>query len=104
MEIARVKEGLGMDRLSCLECEDAENDTDGEYGEIDNGWICWNEKRRHVANLKSFPFKTDQKCCCPRFWRTKFANLIKGRDIEDRRAYNQFLIALWGLGLWEAES
>lgn len=45
---------------SCMHCSHCSDDSDGpEYGPA--YWVC--EKKEHMSNLKSFPFKTAQKCC-----------------------------------------
>ena len=45
---------------SCVHCKHCEDVSDGpEYGP--SYYEC--NKKPHISNLKSFPFKTPQKCC-----------------------------------------
>lgn len=41
-----------------------------DIGEVVNigkeGWVCDGASNGNVANLKSFPFKTEQKCFVPK--------------------------------------
>lgn len=50
---------------SCEHCAHCFDDSDGpEYGPA--WYVC--VERPHMSNLKSFPFKTSQKCCELAFW------------------------------------
>ena len=47
---------------NCINCAHVEDASDGpEYG--GSFYICSKEGKEHMSNLKSWPFKTAQKCC-----------------------------------------
>lgn len=47
---------------SCVHCTYCTDESDGpEYGPL---WsACKKEGKKHMSNLKGFPFRTAQKCC-----------------------------------------
>lgn len=79
-----IKQAIGFDGLAnCENCPYIEDVSDGwEYGQ-GPWWICGKKGRQHVSNLKSFPFKAEQKCWEPDFWRSRFPDMIKNGEDED---------------------
>ncbi len=87
-----IKQAAGIQDASCRTCARLGADDDGNYPEYCVSWhICTKPGRSHVTNLKSFPFKTDQKCWEPEFWQSKYADMIKtGEDEEILRLIGEF--------------
>ena len=80
--LQKVKDAVGIRCANCLTCAHKSRDGDGNEPEYATSWdIC--DKFPHYANLKSFPFKNDQKCWEPEFWCSKFAHEIKTGDHEE---------------------
>lgn len=51
---------------NCLNCAHITDENDDCYSSK-SWYICEKKGREHVSNLKSFPFKTPQKCCTLNF-------------------------------------
>ena len=49
---------------SCVYCKDKwyHSAEIGEFNSDPSGWVCEGHKNHGVANLKSFPFRTEQPC------------------------------------------
>lgn len=94
MNIEAIKRAVEITHANCETCMYFSYDGDG-YEYNSEYPVCNNEKRRHVENLKSFPFKTEQQCWNPNFWHSKFVRLIKlGEEKEIDEAYELFTQAL----------
>lgn len=90
--VGKLKNILCCEIANCSTCAAFRHESDGEYGEIFCGYYCDNEDRpgnERLTNLKSFPFKKEQRCWQPDFWQTKFADEIDGTDeTHDSAAYH----------------
>lgn len=85
-----LKIRFGIDKANCGTCKHLATDSDGDgYGEF-----TYCEKRDCISNLKSFPFKTDQKCWKPNFWSSKFTSIINGSNESVDKAFSEFDAAL----------
>jgi len=82
---------------NCLFCVYHEN----EYG-LDTGNVDYCAKNTGKDNLKSFPFKTPQKCHHPDFWKVLqvdsdlqnvyyMENADEKKDIQRTKTYHKFI-------------
>ena len=80
-----LKRATGIKEANCSTC--AYLGWEGDGPEYNGNWaVCDNPQKKHVSNLKTFPFKSDQKCWKPEFWHSKFADEVKtGEDEEERQ-------------------
>lgn len=88
-----AKQTVGISQANCETC--AYLGSDGDGYEYNGTWpVCDNPKRQHVNNLRSFPFKAEQKCWLPNFWQSKYASEINtGEDEEVNSLCDAFLLA-----------
>ena len=78
----KLKEELDIEIANCSTCTYLGSDGDGY--EYNGTWpVCDNKSRQHVNNLKSFPFKSEQKCWMSNFWSSKFPKEIKTGEHEE---------------------
>ena len=89
-----VKQATGIEIANCETCMWLGDGGDGlEYNS--SFPICENSKRKGADNLKSFPFKAEQKCWVPHFWISKFPAMIKhGEDEEVLNMIKEFRVAV----------
>ncbi len=78
----KIKLNIGIDLANCLSCAHLGSEDDGNYPEMAISWyVC--EKFNRYQYLKSFPFKTEQKCWEPEFWHSKFTEMITTGEQEE---------------------
>ena len=77
-----IKMATGIETANCDTCLHIGSEDDGNYPEYSVSLpVC--RKHEHYSNLKSFPFKTEQKCWEPNFWHSKFPDMIKIGEHEE---------------------
>lgn len=88
-----IKNAVGIEIANCETCANIGSEDDGGEPEYAKSWpVC--RKFKHYENLKTFPFKTEQKCWEPEFWHSKFTDNIKnGEHDEVLAAINEFVKA-----------
>lgn len=79
-----LKKAVGIEVANCSTCAHLS-------GVGDDVYIPFCEKYPTHSNLKTFPFKREQKCWSPEFWLSKYsAEILTGSREELARIHRNF--------------